>query len=150
MQTRCTNPESIKLCIYGDGRMVGVCVCVCIGFKSPVFDKFPSLGGSSGRPKNGHFGSRFEPFWGLGRPWAIWRPETMCFYVFFAPGSPKPSVFTCSWPLGARKHMFLCVFGPWGIETTCFFSMFLAPRVQKPVFGDRVFFMFFTKARKST
>ena len=113
-------------------------------FQKPFFGQNSKPAGSSGRPKNGRFGFRLEPFWGLGRPWAIWRPEamcfymfccpwepeTICFYVFLAPGSPKPRVFTCFWPQGARNNVFLYVFGPWGPETTCFY-VFWAPGTHK-------------------
>ena len=44
-------------------------------------------------------------------------------------GGPKPCVFMCFWPLGARNRVFLCVFGPWGPETTCF-TCFWHPKLR--------------------
>ena len=34
MQTRLIKLESVKLCIYGDGRIVSVCVCVLVIYTS--------------------------------------------------------------------------------------------------------------------
>ena len=106
-------------------------MCVCIGFKNSVFDKFPSLWGPLGGPKtavldlgSSHFGAWADP----GR---FGGPKPCVFTCFVAPGSPKPSVFMCSWPLGARNHVFLRVFGPRGPETMCFY-MLLAPGGPKP------------------
>ena len=125
MHTHYIKPESIKLCIYGDGRKISVyvcgCVCVCMGFKNQVFFKAETCvcvyahgGNMMGvyvcmcvwvsktwfltnfqawgvlwEAPNGHFGSSFEPFWGLCRPWAVWRPETMGFYMYFDRATPN-------------------------------------------------------------
>ena len=114
---------------------VYVCMCVCArrqndgcicvyGFPKPGaetgLDKFPNLAGVLREARNGYFGFSFDQFLGLGRPWAVWRPQTTCFYLllaperpklriftcFLVPGDPKSRVFTCLWPPGALNHLF--------------------------------------------
>ena len=117
------------VCVYAHGgKMMGVYVCMV--FRSPVpkpvWTNFRSSGGSSGRPETEDFGFSFEQFLGLGRPWAVWRPQTTCFYLLLAPERPKPCIFTCFlvpgdpksrvficlWPPGARNHLFYLFLAP--------------------------------------
>ena len=109
-----------------------VCVCVLVS-KTRFLTNFQAWGGPLGGPKtaildlgSSHFGAWADPgrfggpkpcvvtcFLPLGarnhlflRVLGPWGPETMCFYMFLAPGGPKQRVFMCFWPLGARNHVF--------------------------------------------
>ena len=121
----CMRTEEFDGCVRGysyahGGKTMGGYVCMCIRTESndwsvcvyvyfskkprlkkkkPVLDKFPNLWRVLWEAQNGPFGFSLELILRLGRPWAVLRPETMCF-VLLAPGGPEPCV--------------LLVFGPWG------------------------------------
>ena len=76
------------------------------------FGKFRNPGGRLGEAQNSNFEISFGPFLSLGRPWTVWKGcsrfvctcklgiggsggPKQCFYVFLAPGGPKPHLFMC-------------------------------------------------------
>ena len=128
-------------------------VYICVWFsEARCRNRFGQISEARGvlrEARNGYFGFSFEQFLGLGRPWAVWRPQTTCFYLllaperpklciftcFLVPGDPKSRVFTCLWPPGARNHLFNLFLDPQGPK-----PVLLAPRGFKPVFENLWFF----------
>ena len=51
-------------------------LCVFFSPREGPCETQNKLEGAPWEVQNGHFGNGFEPFLGLGRPWAVWRPNT--------------------------------------------------------------------------